>query len=104
MTPNERQELIKAIGKFVCEEIANGLRPLRYELAELRQKIDLVGMSIRELRYAGTYTEGVTYKRGNFVTAHGSLWHCNIDTQTQPGKDFDAWHLCVKRGQDGKGA
>jgi hypothetical protein len=104
MTPNERQELIKAIGKFVCDEIATALRPLRMEIMQLGLKIDKAEMTVRELRYCGVWKEGSVYKQGNLCTHAGGLWHCNIsDNQTKPGSDPVAWTLCVKSG-DAKAA
>src|SRR5438552_2158684 len=54
------------------------------------------------LQYLGIWTEGDQHREGDFVTYHGSLWHCNaIATQSRPG-DGDAWQLAVKRGANGR--
>lgn len=55
------------------------------------------------LRYDGPHETGKSYTRGTFVTARGSLWHCDTDTAERPGES-DAWTLAVKRGQDGRNA
>jgi hypothetical protein len=101
MSPAEKQELIKAIGTFVCGEIARGLEPVRAELLRLSVELKQAELVVRELRYAGVWTDRASYKRGNFVTHSGSLWHCNLDdVHTMPGSDVTAWTLCVKRGED----
>lgn len=41
------------------------------------------------------------YERGNFVTAAGSVWHCEQANKNQrPGNGGPQWVLCVKRGRD----
>jgi hypothetical protein len=68
----------------------------------LRQRIDELENAQREFCYCGVWATG-SYKRGNFVTHDGSLWHCDADnTDTKPGTDASAWTLCVKRGKDAR--
>lgn len=47
--------------------------------------------------YRGVYKSGEHYKRGEFATHQGGLWHCNRNTGDSPGSS-DAWQLSVKRG------
>jgi integrin beta 3 len=56
--------------------------------------------------YRGTYgKETEVYDMGDFVTASGSLWHCNGENvKSRPGtiEGKDDWTLVAKRGRDGK--
>ena len=83
-----RKELLPTIGRFVKAQV----RPLQQRIEELETRMV-------EFQYCGVWHEG-TYKRGNFVTHDGSVWHCNVDTCTKPGTDPVAWTLAVKRGKD----
>jgi len=85
MTPQEQANFLKAVGQVIRQTVE--------ELVECR---------LGDFGYRGVWTEGSEYKRGNFVTHDGSLFHCNIDTKNRPGRDPVSWSLCVKRGQDGK--
>ena len=90
MTSEEQQNLLKSIGLFV-----------RSQLEPLQKRIEALEVGHKEFRYVGVWAYG-KYHPGNFVTHDGSLWHCNQDTERQPGKDGQAWTLCCKRGKDGK--
>ena len=50
----------------------------------------------------GTYRSGESYEKGDTVTYGGSSWIARKDTNEAPPSD--AWRLCVKKGNDGKGA
>jgi hypothetical protein len=54
------------------------------------------------MEYKGAFKPGETYVPGNFISAGGSLWHCNTPTDERPGSGGEAWTLAVKRGRDGK--
>ena len=83
-----RKELLPTIGRYVESQV----KPLRKRIEELETRV-------AEFRYCGVWHDGA-YKRGNFVTHDGSVWHCNVDTCTKPGTDAEAWTLAVKRGKD----
>jgi hypothetical protein len=53
------------------------------------------------LTYQGVHERGIAYRPGHFVTAKGSLWHCNAVTSEVPGESDD-WTLAVKRGRDAR--
>jgi hypothetical protein len=56
---------------------------------------------VREFKYVGTWEAEQQYERGNFVTAAGSVWHCEQANKNQrPGNGGPQWVLCVKRGRD----
>jgi hypothetical protein len=50
-----------------------------------------------EFRYCGVWTGGREYRRGNFVTHNGGIWHCNEDTGEKPGIS-NSWTLACKSG------
>lgn len=90
-------------------------------LKELKQRIDKLEqdtgnqravdleMRVRALEdrppitYRKTWTNEETYKRGDFVTWGGSMWHCDRQESRggQPGASSD-WSLAVMRGRAGK--
>ena len=68
----------------------------------LRQRIDELENMQREFCYRGVWAVG-SYRRGNFVTFGGSVWHCDADnTDCKPGTDPNVWTLAVKRGKDAR--
>jgi hypothetical protein len=85
---------------FVAREVASAVASLRSEF-ELRVKM-LEGRGT--LEYLGVHEAGAQYVKGQFVTAFGSLWHCNATTRESPGTGTPAWTLAAKRGRDAKDA
>jgi hypothetical protein len=51
--------------------------------------------------YCGVWTEGTDYRRGDFVTHDGSMWHAWQATRDRPGTS-QAWQLAVKRGRNAR--
>jgi hypothetical protein len=90
-------DLVQALGQFIAEKINAAVAPLRRRIDELENRT-------KSFRYIGTWHDGTRYEAGNFITHDGSVWHCNFDTASRPGKDVGAWTLICKRGQDGKDA
>ena len=84
-----REQLLPTIARFVESRV----KPLR-------QRIDELEKMQREFCYRGVWAVG-SYKRGNFVTHDGSVWHCDADnTDCKPGTDGSMWTLAVKHGKD----
>jgi integrin beta 3 len=52
--------------------------------------------------YRGVFDAGRSYARGDTVTLHGSMYHCNSATLAHPGDGSGDWTLCVKHGRDGR--
>lgn len=52
--------------------------------------------------YQGVYIPGHVYKRGQFVTWRGQVWHCQEQTHTKPGDPGQKWKLAVRKGTDGR--
>jgi hypothetical protein len=86
------RQVLPLIG-WIARELA------RQEIAPLLRRIDELENYTKDFTYRGVWHEG-TYKRGNFVTHGGGVWHCNADTVVKPGTDPVAWTLSVKKGRD----
>ncbi len=93
---NSFEVRMPALREEIREEFKAEMTALRSRIAELESR--------PALGYCGVWKAGEKYGRGDFVTADGSLWHCNSDgTKSKPGTD-STWTMAVKRGQDGKNA
>jgi hypothetical protein len=91
------EDLAEALGAWVAQKIADAVNPLLARLAEVEKRT-------KAFRHIGIWRDGMQCEAGNFITHDGSVWHCNFDTASRPGKDVGAWTLVCKRGQDGKDA
>ena len=72
-------KVLPLFGLFVHDQVEKATAPL------LRRIEDLENYA-KDFTYRGVWHEG-TYKRGNFVTHGGCIWHCNADTAVKPGTD-----------------
>jgi hypothetical protein len=61
----------------------------------LEQHIGELKARTKDFQYVGVFKAEREYKRGNFVTHAGSVWHCDEPTTETPGKS-NAWTLAVK--------
>lgn len=90
-----------------CQEALTELKAnaLLHIAVRLQARCDELERRLEEspLKYVGSFTEGVQYRGGNFVSHAGSVWHANVTTRQRPGAGED-WTLAVKRGRDGKDA
>jgi hypothetical protein len=86
-------DLIRRLGMTIEAMAQQGL---------LIEKLAAKVRSLRPMEYKGVFKPGETYVPGNFISAGGSLWHCNTPTDERPGSGGEAWTLAVKRGRDGK--
>lgn len=69
----------------------------------VKQQVDEEFAQRPDLSYQGVWKEGTHYRRGNWVTYSGSLWHCNdTGTTDRPGDGSEGWTLAVKKGRDAK--
>ena len=87
-----REEIMKFADSFLAEAIGTAIGN---SIAEAMRE------ALKDFRYMGNYQEAMSYKRGNFVSQGGGVWHCNRDTAVRPGTDDD-WTLAVKSGRDGR--
>lgn len=85
-----------AVGNMVRDHVDREIKNLR---AEFEMKLEKAYSAIS---YQGTHEPGHVYTRGMFVTANGSLWHCNNVTRRSPGDGSPDWTLSAKRGRDGR--
>jgi hypothetical protein len=83
----------KRLGEVLREELAR-------RAAQIEARLAAMEVHVRELKYVGPWTaQQRSFKRGNFASHNGSLWHCEQDGATsRPGSD-SSWRLCVKSGQ-----
>ena len=92
MTEEDQKNLLKAVSLYLREEIEKAFRPLRERIVELEK---------RGVNYCGVYQRATVYRRGDIVTADGSMFVAITDVQPgeEPGKGGN-WQLAVKRGAD----
>lgn len=110
-----RSFLYKIIDATVFKVLTPAIKELRERVTKLengagnnQRAVDLE-MRIRALEdrppitYRKMWTHEETYKRGDFVTWGGSMWHCDRQESRggQPGASSD-WSLAVMRGRQGK--
>ena len=84
----------REIAPVIAGAIDKAVAPIKVRIAELEA-------AQAEFKYCGVHEAGREYKRGNFATADGSIFHCNRTTTARPG-DGDAWTLACKRGRDAR--
>ncbi|CAM5277219.1 hypothetical protein [Rhodanobacter lindaniclasticus] len=99
MTPAQRAapvnmgELVDSMAKTLVL-----LKKLDSRLAAFADRLNIV--EAKGITYTGTYQRSAEYKRGDFATHKGSMWHAVRQTQDEPGVS-NAWQLAVKAGRDG---
>ena len=76
------------LANMVRDHVDREIKNLR---AEFEMKLEKAYSAIS---YQGTHEPGHVYTRGMFVTANGSLWHCNNVTRRSPGDGSPDWTLC----------
>lgn len=96
----EVRPIVEAIAEVLPEFVAQELAPLRAELEALRA--ELAEAKASPFEFTGVWIEGKAYRRGQFATKGGSVWHCNQATTVQPGDGSGAWTLAVQRGRDAR--
>jgi hypothetical protein len=85
-------KVLPLFGLFVQDRIKKENTLLSARIPDLESRMS-------EFQYCGVWHDRA-YKRGNFVTYDGSVWHCNVDTCTKLGADPIVWTLAVKHGKD----
>ena len=88
MTPEDQQELIRALAVFVKERVEQACAPLRERIIELEK---------RGLSYCGVYQRAAVYRRGDVCTHDGSMFVAVADVAPNqvPGQG-GVWVLSVK--------
>jgi hypothetical protein len=72
------------------------------KIAALDAKIARLETALSAFAFKGAWVEGQRYKRGNFCSPGGAVYHCQVDTLTRPGTDDKVWTLAVPRARDGR--
>lgn len=93
---------------LACFGLTSLRRSALLDKLELLQRIDDLERRVGDLQqrgYQGVWKRGTVYRRGDFVTDHGSMWAVQEDTdgEQRPGSSA-AFQLAVKRGADGRDA
>jgi hypothetical protein len=103
---------LHAIAKGLMGWLQPELAAIKARLAELERKKGIAPLAARVgeleqrpgLKYQGVWAAEKVYSVGDFVTDHGSLWHCwdgNVGVRPGPGCE-GTWQLAVQRGRDAK--
>lgn len=96
-----RVEIDKFADNVLAKAIGTALGDMRREMeTEFAKKLD---DAVKEFAFKGQWSEGVQYRKGNFVSMGGQLFHCDYDCKdARPGNDSINWSLAVKSGRDGR--
>lgn len=84
----------KKLAVFIAEALKRHVFPRL-------DKLEAAAAEEKGLTYEGAFEPGRAYRKGQFVTCAGSVWHANCATTQRPG-DGPAWTLAVKRGADAR--
>jgi hypothetical protein len=92
-----REQYKRSTKKYAINDSQlSGLLAMSMALAE---RVKALEEQQGQFKYCGTWYGGELYKRGNFCTHNGSVWHCNDEgTSDKPGTS-NAWTLAVKHGR-----
>jgi hypothetical protein len=108
--PLTEEELLE-LAKGLMGWLGPILKDVETRLAVLEKRKGLASVAARiaeleakpGLKYCGVWAAEKVYNVGDFVTDHGSLWHCwDGNVGVRPGSS-DTWQLAVQRGRDAKG-
>jgi hypothetical protein len=96
--------LAHALVPFLKETIAKALAPVFDRIIELEARV----IELRQQpspKYRGVWDAQTGYFPGEFVSDHGSVWHCErACTSVRPGSDLQVWKLAIPRGKRGRDA
>jgi hypothetical protein len=95
-----KAEITKLLDDVLAKAIGTAIGELMREVEDrFAKKLEDVA---REFCFKGTWSGGMSYKRGNFVSMGGQLYHANFDNRdSRPGSD-GSWSLAVRSGRDGR--
>jgi hypothetical protein len=94
-----RDEVQKFSNDVLVPAIGQAIGEMARE-AEAQFAAKLEGAT-KEFAYKGQWVDGTQYKRGNFVSMGGQVYHANVDTRSRPSTD-GTWTLACKSGRDGR--
>lgn len=85
--------IFEIIGHTLRRAIAND-EHLQKRIGELEQRLE---KAESDTRYRGVWQSSEQYKRGDWSTHSGGLWHCNdLCSGQRPGDGSRFWKLMVK--------
>lgn len=85
------EAIVRAIAAVLLERVEKELAPLRKSIEALEENA---------LRYAGLFSRGMSYARGDLVTHAGSVWYTWRETSggEAPGEAGSPFVLIAKGG------
>jgi hypothetical protein len=95
-----RAEMLSELRQF-GGEIGKHVKQLEDQNAKLEARV--AELERLPFEFAGTWQQGKAYRRGQFVSWQGGLWHCNCESTRKPGTSSD-FTLCCKAGRNAKDA
>jgi len=120
----DEKRFLQTVGRFIGERFKTWIAPLVHRVEKIEELIGghpvklsradearFAGLEAKleelETQFAelpslstvnrGPWSELKTYRRGEYVSHEGGLWHCNCTTMNRPGKS-NHWRLAVKCG------
>lgn len=87
---------IKMVTAFVFM-LSTFLKKGNQKLDELSARLANLEAHHADFKYMGTWQSGREYRKGNFCTHAGSIWHANEHNVDKPGAS-NSWTLAVKSG------
>jgi hypothetical protein len=87
------------IARGVAAVMRQKITPLLERIGALEAQAAALESAQKDFGFVGVWRQGEVYRRGNFVTDAGSLWHCQkMDTRSRPGSNSVEWRLVTKNG------
>jgi hypothetical protein len=83
----------EALVELIAQSIHTAIAPLITRIAVLEAR--------PELKDAGPWQSGASYRPGDIVSFQGGAWICKAPTMSQ-AFNHECFRLLVKRGRDGK--
>lgn len=88
-----------AIAEIVYAVVSHLATKAGEEIGALQARI--ANLESCPFEYTGAHVNGQQYRKGQFASQGGSVWHANTATTQRPG-DGPAWTLAVKAGRDAR--
>jgi hypothetical protein len=85
----------EAIERAIGTALGTLLREVEARVNALEAKTNRLEAAMAEFAYKGAWEQVKQYRRGNFVSFGGGIWHANVDTREKPGVNGD-WALACK--------
>ena len=97
-------EIFSSVKQFVSDSVRHADADLNAYANELHMKFEARLKAVEEapFEYVGAFATTKVYRKGQFATYGGSLWHCNVAATSQKPGDGPDWTLAVKAGRDAR--